>query len=101
MAFMGTELTDIVCVTLFFKLDFRGQLCLLLLCQLLCCTTISLPVSGWKVKTPRLIALGDFILPTLAAGSEMATLTTMALYQLTQYLTWGSSHTPDFLSEYW
>lgn len=72
MAFMGAGLSDIGCVTLFLKLDFRGQLWLLLQCQLFCCTAISLPISGWKVQIPRLMALGDFILPTLAAGSEMA-----------------------------
>lgn len=46
MAFMGAGLSDVGCVTLFLKLDFRGQLWLLLQCQLLCCTAISLPISG-------------------------------------------------------
>lgn len=89
----------------------RGQLELLLLYQPPCYLVISLPehfdsMAGLAVKVPEL--LGDFNLPYLGAGLEVAqkfvvTMTAKGLVQIMQSPTHSSDNTLDlvFLLEQW
>lgn len=77
LAFRGLALQVSGCEILFLKLDSWDQLGLLLLYQPPCCMATFLPelleaISGLAVEFPRLMALGDFKLPSLGLALEAA-----------------------------